>query len=171
MRHLKEINTKAVITIRKPKIYLETTIFNHYFDTDREAHAATVKLFGEIRAGKYDAYTSLYVTDELGDAQEPKRSNMLGLIPQYQINMLDASDEAERLVDIYVNESIIPIKYRYDGLHIACATVNDLEYILSLNFKHINKIKTKTMTGNTNIREGYRPITIASPLEVVGDDE
>ena len=157
--------------MRKPRIYLETTVLNHYFDTDREAHTATVKLFKEIQAGKYDAYTSLYVTDELGDAQEPKRSNMLGLIPQYQITILDASDETERLADIYVNEGIIPAKYSYDGLHIACATVNDLEYIFSLNFKHINKVKTKTMTSIVNIREGYRPVTIASPMEVIEDDE
>ncbi len=27
--------------MRKPRIYLETTVFNHYFDVDREAHAAT----------------------------------------------------------------------------------------------------------------------------------
>jgi len=64
---------------RKPRIYLETTMFNHYFDTDREAHAATVELFKEIQAERYEAYTSLYVTDELGAAEEPKRSNMLDL--------------------------------------------------------------------------------------------
>ena len=66
--------------MRKPKIYIETTVFNHYFDTDREAHAATIALFGEIKAGKYDAYTSVYVTDELVMASEPKRSKMLSLI-------------------------------------------------------------------------------------------
>ena len=159
------------MAVRKPKIYLETTVFNHYFDTDREAHVATVKLFKEIQIGKYEAYTSLYVTDELGDAQEPKRSNMLDLIKQYQIAILDASEETEYLAGIYVNEGIIPARYHYDGLHIACATVNDLEYIFSLNFKHINKVKTKTMTSIINIREGYRPVTIASPLEVIEDDE
>ena len=51
-------------TKRKPKIYLESTIFNHFFDADREAHAATVKMFKEIQAGKYEAYTSAYVVDE-----------------------------------------------------------------------------------------------------------
>jgi len=30
--------------MRIPKIYLETTVFNHYFDAGREAHAATVEL-------------------------------------------------------------------------------------------------------------------------------
>ena len=157
--------------MRKPRIYLETTIFNHYFDTNREAHTATVKLFKEIKAGKYDAYTSLYVTDELSDAQEPKRSSMLALIGEYEIKVLDVSDEATYLADLYVGEGIIPVRFSYDGLHIACATVNDLDYIFSLNFKHINKLKTKTMTGNTNIREGYRPVIILSPLEVVEDDD
>lgn len=37
--------------MRVPKIYLETTIFNYYFDTDREAHNDTVKLFNEIKQG------------------------------------------------------------------------------------------------------------------------
>jgi len=30
-----------------------------------------------------------------------------------------------------------------------------LEYIISLNFQHINKVKTKIMTENINIRQGY----------------
>jgi predicted nucleic acid-binding protein len=157
--------------MRKPKIYLESTIFNHFFDTDRDAHAATIKLFKEIRDGKYEAYTSLYVTDELEAAQEPKRSMMLGLITEYDVKVLDMSDEARDLADMYVNEGVIPVKFTYDALHIAVATTNDLEYVLSLNFKHINKVKTKTMTSTINIREGYRPVTIASPMEVVEDDE
>ena len=151
---------------RKPRIYLETTMFNHYFDTDREAHAATVELFKEIQAERYEAYTSLYVTDELGAAEEPKRSNMLDLIAGYDIEVLDVSEEARNLADMYVKEGVIPVKYTSDALHIACATVNELDYIFSLNFRHINKLKTKTMTSVINIREGYRPVTIASPMEV-----
>ena len=157
--------------MRKPKIYLETTVFNHYFDTDREAHAATVKLFEEIQAGKYEAYTSAYVVDELVDAEEPKRSNMLSLITEYSIKILNYSNEARELADMYVKEGVIPPRFTYDALHIAVATTNDLEYVFSLNFKHINKVKTKTMTSVINIRESYRPVTIASPMEVMEDDE
>ena len=157
--------------MRKPKIYLETTMFNYYFDTDRDAHADTVKLFEEVLAGKYEAYTSLYVTGELVKAEEPKRSNMLALITDYNITVLDIVDKVRNLADIYVSEGVIPIKYRYDALHIATATVNDLDYIFSLNFKHINKLKTKTMTSHINSKEGYKPIIIASPMEVTEDDE
>ena len=146
-------------------------MFNYYFDADRDAHADTVKLFQDIHVGKYKAYTSIYVTDELIKAGEPKRSKMLALITEYDITVLPASDEARKLADIYVNEGIISAKYRYDGLHIAVTTTNDLDYIFSLNFKHINKVKTKTMTSLINVREGYKPIIIASPMEVIEDDE
>lgn len=152
--------------MRTPKIYLETTMFNFYYQPERDLHADTVRLFKEIQMGKYEAFTSTYVTDELIKADEPKRTQMLELINEYRITVLPADEEAERIADIYINEGIIPIKYRYDGLHIAVATINDLEYIFSLNFQHINKVKTKAMTSNINIREGYKPITIASPMEV-----
>ena len=118
-------------------------MFNHYFDTDRESHADTVTLFEEIKSGKYKGYTSAYVIDELADAHEPKRSKMLALVGEYNITVLPDTVEARRLADIYVSEGVIPTRYNYDGLHIAVATINDLEYIFSLNFKHINKIKTK----------------------------
>jgi hypothetical protein len=142
-------------------------MFNYYLDTNRDAHSDTVKLFEEIKAVKYSAYTSTYVIDELGDAKEPKRSNMLGLIGEYNITVLNGDSTAERLAESYVSEGVIPSKYMYDALHIGIASANDLEYILTMNFKHINKLKTKTMTSNINIRKGYRPITIASPMEVI----
>ena len=47
------------------RIYLETTIFNYYFEKERDfLHTDTVKLFEEIRANKYEAYTSDAVIDE-----------------------------------------------------------------------------------------------------------
>jgi predicted nucleic acid-binding protein len=157
--------------MRKPRIYLETTMFNYYFEADRDAHSSTVKLFEKISVGEYEAYTSGYVISELENAQEPKRSNMLGLISKYNINVLAGEDEARRLAGIYVKDGVIPAKYTYDGLHIAIATTNDIDYIFSLNFKHINKLRTKTMTSVINVREGYRQIVIASPMEVVEDEE
>jgi len=156
--------------MRKQKIYLETTLFNFYFDMDREAHAATVKLFNEIAAGKYNAFTSTYVTDELENAPQEKSEKMIGLITQYSISVLAPNDETKRVADLYTNEGIIPQKYLTDGLHIAIATVNDLDMIISMNFQHIVKRKTKIGTGNINALNGYRAVEICSPMEVVEDE-
>ena len=143
--------------MRIPKIYLETTLFNFYFDEDRGfAHGSTVKLFKEIAAGKYEAFTSTYVTDELENAPETKRDKMMNLITEYGITVLAPNDEAVKVASIYVSEGVIPQKYRTDGLHIALATVNDLDMIISMNFQHIVKRKTKMVTGNINALHGYR---------------
>ena len=156
--------------MRKLKIYVETTLFNFYIDKDRDAHADTVKLFKEISDGKYEAYTSTYVTDELENASNDKRDKMMNLIIEYKMAVLAPSDEAVKLADIYVQEGIIPQKYRADGLHIAIATVNDLDIIVSMNFKHIVKRKTILATGKINNLNGYRAIEIYSPMEVVEND-
>ncbi|MDR0287464.1 MAG: hypothetical protein LBI03_07165 [Clostridiales bacterium] len=152
--------------MRKQKIYIETTLFNFYFDTDREAHFDTIRLFEDITTGKYEAFTSDYVINELEETQSNKRENMIALVKQYGITVLMLSNEAERLANIYVEQGIIPLKYRTDGIHIAVAAVNDLDMIISMNFQHIVKRKTKIGTGNINALNGYRAVEICTPMEV-----
>jgi predicted nucleic acid-binding protein len=154
-----------------PKIYLETSIFNYYFDTEREAHPYTLKLFEEIKSDKYEAYTSEYVTDELLQAPDEKKHKMFKLIEDYRIILIKASPDVRRLADIYVQEKIIPVKYITDALHIAVTSVRNLDFIVSLNFRHIVKRKTILMTKVVNVREGYKEVGIFSPMEVVEHEE
>ncbi|MDR2855099.1 MAG: hypothetical protein LBV40_02940 [Methanomicrobiales archaeon] len=152
--------------MRKQKIYLETTLFNYYFDEERDAHADTVKLFEDVAAGKYEAYTSDYVVRELENTESEKRHKMLALIGQYSITLLALDQEAEQLANAYVEQGIIPGKYWMDGVHIAIATVNELDMIISMNFQHIVKRKTKLGTASINALNGYRAIEIYNPMEV-----
>jgi hypothetical protein len=73
--------------------------------------------------------------------------------------------------DKNVSEKIIPINYRTDGIHIAMATINDLDIMVSYNFQHIVKLKTITGTESINLRDGYKRIGIFSPTEVIEKDE
>ena len=58
-----------------------TTLFNFYVDEERgDTHTDTVRLFVEIAAGKYEAYTSDYVIDELSLTPDNKREKMTGAI-------------------------------------------------------------------------------------------
>jgi hypothetical protein len=134
------------------------------------AHSATLKLFAEIAEGKYEAFTSRYVIDELDKTSEPKRSKMLNLVLEYDIPVLEPNDEAAKLADMYVANGVIPQKYRTDGLHIAIAAVNDLDMIISMNFQHIVKRKTIKMTGAINTINGYHAVEIYSPMEVIENE-
>ena len=148
----------------KPKIYLETTLFNYYFDTDRDAHAYTVSLFKAIAAGKYEAFTSNAVIDELMTAPAEKRDAMMALVGQYGISSLSVDGEVEKLADAYIAKGIIPAQYRTDGIHIAVAAVNDMDFVVSLNFRGIVNEKTKRLTCAENVLCGYRPVEISSPM-------
>ena len=157
--------------MKKQKIYLETTMFNYYFDEDRGiAHDSTVHLFKDIANGKYEAYTSRYVVDELVNTKGEKREKMLGLIAEYDIPVLEPTEEAVLIADRYVKDEIIPSKYRTDDLYISLATVYNLDMIISMNFQHIVKRKTKIGTSHVNALYGYRPVEIYTPMEVVEDE-
>ncbi len=158
--------------MRVPKAYIETSVFNFVFADDApDKRQDTLALFGEIRLGKYKAYTSDYVLGELQQAPEPKQSDMLALIQRHDMVILPASDEARQLAELYVEERIIPQKHMTDALHIAAATINDIDLIVSYNFKHIVKLKTVAMTEIVNLREGYRRIGIFSPTEVIDNGD
>lgn len=157
--------------MKKLRLYFETTMFNYFFDTDRDGHTDTVRMFEAVRAGEYEAYTSEYVTYELQMSSEPKRSSMLALIEEYGIKVLEIDEESDRLSNVYVSEGIMPAKYGLDSAHIASASVHLLDCVLSFNFEHINKLKTKEMTALVNFREGYRSVIICTPMEVLDNEE
>jgi len=153
--------------MRKPKIYLETTLFNYYFEPEREAHADTVRLFDEIKQGKYEAFTSIAVVEELEKAPDEKRNRMIDLLKKCPITILQVSEEVKTLAIQYVAAEILPLNSLTDAQHIAAATVYEMDMIVSLNFKHIVRRKTVEMTGFFNLRAGYKPVAIYSPMEIV----
>ncbi|MDR2050078.1 MAG: hypothetical protein LBP69_11570 [Treponema sp.] len=153
----------------KSKIYLETTIFNFPFADDAPQYRAdALRLFDMIKAGKYDPYTSLYTTEELeATATKSRRFKMLNLIPDYDVKILQKIPEAERLAGLYLAGGAVPIGFYADALHIAMTAVYGLDFIVSLNFQHIVREKTIRITGEINIREGYKAIGIYKPSEVL----
>jgi len=153
-------------------IYLETTVFNYPFADDAPQYqAATLQLFDEIKAGKFKAYTSDYVVQELERTKDTeKRERMLAFISNYNIIVLPGNEEAKNLANIYVSADIIPQHHDTDALHIAAATVAGLDCVISLNYKHIVKHKTIMETEFINVREGYKRIFIHSPAEVIEND-
>jgi len=159
--------------MRIPKIYLETTIFNFPFADDAPQYRAdTLRLFEEIGAGKFKPYTSEYVIEELEAAEDTNRDARLALIGKYGVEVIPASAKAANLALTYVKSGIIPDKYSADARHIAAASVKGLDFIVSLNFRHIVKRKTMEGTDIINFHEGYKRIGIYSPAEVIdyGED-
>jgi len=158
--------------MKKFSLYLETSFFNFVFADDApEKTDDTLELLLEIARDKYVAYTSLITMEELNRAQDPKRSKMIGLIRDYKISVVEETAESVELAKLYVAEKMIPEKYFDDARHIALASIYQYNVIVSWNFKHIVKLKTRLQTNAINAREGYINIEICSPSEVIDNEK
>lgn len=156
-----------MIVIDLLRLYLETTVFNFFFDAHLEGHEDVARLFEAIRAGRFLGYTSGYALKELRAAPEPKRSNMLNLVLQYGITVLPSTPEVTRLARCYIESGIISASYRFDSAHIATASVYELDCVISYNFRHITRDKTRFLISDTNQEEGYGRIRLCTAREVL----
>ena len=154
-----------------PKLFIETTVFNFCFEGKQgQKQKDAEKLFEEIAKGKYEAYTSNTVRDELKDAPGEKFEKMNALFEKYVKEVIAPSQEAIRMADVYIAKGIIPAKSRIDALLIATASVNNLDFVISYNQGHIVKTKTMIGAGLANLHEGYRQIGLSTPTEVLEYD-
>ena len=147
---------------------METTVFNFYFaEKEGRKQQDTHKLFKAIEMGKYQAYTSKYVHDEIIKDTSSKFLKMNDLIDKYVKNIINYDQQAMDLANIYIENSIIPAKYIWDANHIAIATINKLDFLVSYNMSHIIKLKTMIGTGFINLHHDYQLIGLCTPSEVI----
>ena len=85
-------------------------------------------------------------------------------------NILKINSKVRALANIYIEKGIFPEKYIDDALHVAVATCHEISYIVSWNFEHLVKVKTRKTVNLVNILEGYKEVEIVSPQELQGDD-
>lgn len=153
----------------EPKVYLETTVFNWYFEHSRDESANVRSLFGAICDGRITAYTSEDAVSELSAAPEPRRSDMLELADMPEIVILRNTPEVERLRDAYIAHSVIPAKYKFDAAQAAIASVNGIRYVVTYNMKHLNNDAAKRAINEINRSMGYRELHICTAKEVLED--
>lgn len=149
----------------KLRLYLETTVFNWYYD-ERPEHDEVMSLFEAIRNGKFAGYTSKYVTEELEKAPDPKRTNMMNLLDEFGIMVLPPHADGLSLAKEYRDAEIIPHSQVYDSLHVAVASLYDIDVIVSYNFQHINKDKVRALVPGVNADRGLSKIVILTAKEV-----
>ena len=156
--------------MKKLKIYIETSTWNFIFaDDSPEKMAITKEFFNLIRRGVYTVYISEVVKAEINRAPESIKSKLLGLIEEIRPVILKLSSEAEDLADMYVKRKIIPGKKAEDALHVAVATLEELDAIVTWNYKHLANIRKAELFYGVNLEQGFhKRLEIVTPWEVIG---
>jgi len=161
--------------MKRLRIYLDTSVINFLFVDDApEFRKITEDFFRNyVKPQKYEVYVSNVALAEIERTpDEERRSQLLGAIREYGLNLLTVGDEAARLADVYLQEGIVPAKKIEDAQHIAIATCHQLDVLLSWNFKHLANIQKQWAVRIVNEREGYfYPLLLTNPMEVLYEND
>ena len=146
----------------KQKIYIDTSVFGGYFDEEFAEH--TIPLFDRHRNNEFTLLYSTVTQDELENAPEKVKELVKSLKTEFT-EFLDTTDETIDLATEYITEKVVgPTSYA-DCLHIALATINRADFLVSWNFKHIVNVQRIRGYNAINIKNGYKQLEIRSPRE------
>jgi predicted nucleic acid-binding protein len=153
-----------------PRVYFETSFFGYL--TSRPSRdllnaarqQVTSDLWG-MRATSYTALISGLVLQEA--AQGDKDAALRRLLACEEASILaisqDAEDFARRLIDI----GAVPNTEPEDALHLALATLAQVDYIVSWNFAHMVGPSAKAKLSRYIENLGHKPPLIATPGDLL----
>ena len=147
----------------KNKVYLDTSVISALFD-ERTPERLSMTFGLWTKLDDYEVFISELVLEELERVNNQMREKMLDAVKKFTV--LTISEKAERLAKIYIKQGIFPEKYFDDALHVALAAENQIGILISWNFTHLVKLKTRRMVSVVNLQENFIPVEIISPPEL-----
>jgi predicted nucleic acid-binding protein len=149
--------------MRRLKIYIDTSVIGGYFDPEFEYESKA--LFKKFQDKEFDIVISDLTQSELTRAPKNVKDliNNLDLYPE----IVSISPEVITLAQEYINENVVGQTSMDDCLHIALATINKIDILVSWNFKHIVNISRIRGFNAINILNGYPTLEIRSPKDII----
>lgn len=149
--------------IKTQRIYLDTSVIGGCFDEEFEAWSNS--LLNDINNGLFIGVTSEVVEAEITDAPKNVKEKFIEFLDMNP-EILKINEETLNLVRSYSDYNILPKKFRNDMLHIALATIANVDILVSWNFAHIVRFDKIRQFNAVNLRQGYHILDIYSPMEV-----
>jgi len=149
------------------RIYADTSVISGLFDMEPRIKKASYDFFHKAGISKWVIYISDLVARELERTRNaPKRIKLINAVEEHNLQMLAVTEEARVLAEIYLKERVIPVKYIADAIHIAVASIYNIPILVSWNFQHMVKYKTRKEVNFINRKNNYPQIDICSPEEI-----
>lgn len=150
----------------KLRVYIDTSVMGGYFDIEFKDWSR--KLIEEFKSGLKIAVISDETLKEIAEA--PQRvKDLLKEISEENIETVTLDDEAIFLARQYISEKAISRKYLTDAQHIAIATVNKVDILVSWNFKHFVNFRRIKLYNSVNLKYNFSLIEIRSPRDIIDE--
>jgi predicted nucleic acid-binding protein len=155
----------------KPRVYLETSVISYLVGwlSQRSVLVAHNQEFTRewwsSRRNDYELFSSAVAVTEAQRGEAPLAQERLAFLAE--TTLLDITDEATALAVELLRHTRIPAKADVDALHVAIATVNGMDYLLSWNCKHIANANMLPQVYAVCRASGYEPPLICTPSELL----
>ncbi|MBK8808207.1 MAG: PIN domain-containing protein [Bacteroidales bacterium] len=148
----------------KVRYYIDTSVFGGIFDEEFQEFSNL--LFEKIDKEDIVIFYSELTEKELKKAPQRIKDFIIQL-PSDRIEYLEISKEAFDLALQYISEKVVGETSYDDCVHIALATINRADVLISWNFKHIVNLKRIHGYNAVNMKLGYPILEIRSPKEMI----
>lgn len=155
----------------KESVYIETTVISYLTawlsrDLIRAAHQQITQEWWQNRRNDFEIFISEFVINEASSGDKNAAEERIAALEG--IALLDVNLEVENLAKSLISEKALPTKAATDALHIAVATVHEINYLLSWNCKHIANAEMQEIIGKVCAKNGYKCPIICTPEELLG---
>ncbi|KOR31806.1 hypothetical protein TI05_11260 [Achromatium sp. WMS3] len=152
------------------KIYIETSIVSYL--TARPSNnlitaawqQATIDWWNNDK-DRFAVYISEIVIEEASKGDQIAASKRLSVLRDIEI--LQLNETAIALAKELIKEGCVPNKALDDALHIAITAINNIEFLLTWNCKHINNAEMKPKIRKIIEGYDYQYPEIATPIEFI----
>ncbi|MCX6049113.1 MAG: type II toxin-antitoxin system VapC family toxin [Chloroflexi bacterium] len=157
----------------KPTVYIETSVLSYL--TARPSRdiivAGQQQITSEWWENSKDGYTlfvSAVVVEEASSGNVEAAERRLESISE--VDVLEVTDNAIQLAALLIQKRAMPAKAVQDALHIAIASVNRIQYLLTWNYKHIANATMREAINQICREAGYTAPVICTPAELGGEN-
>ncbi len=146
------------------RIYIDTSVVGGFYDD--EFTEATRELFKMVESGEITLVVSELLEAELLQAPKQVREH-LDNYSKKSIEKVELTEETKELADRYIAERVVGATSKADCQHIAIATLNKVDVLVSWNFKHIVNLKRIRGYNSVNLKHNYTMLEIRTPKEIL----
>ena len=139
---------------------------------DPTLRRATEDLLRRLSGDLMTAFVSPLVLQEVRAAPPGTARRILETIERVRPTLPAIAREAEQLADRYIEAEIVSNRRRNDALHVAIATVEDMDVLVSWNYRHLANVHRADRFNAVNALHGFhRTLAIHTPLEVLDAED
>ncbi|MBN1515709.1 type II toxin-antitoxin system VapC family toxin [Candidatus Sumerlaeota bacterium] len=157
----------------KKSVYIESSIPSYLTARlSRDIRTAgwqqvTMQWWDECRC-EYDLFTSELVIAEISAGDEEAVERRLRAMDG--INELPIDDAVETLAEELIKRGALPNTAQADAIHISVAAIQEIDYLLTWNCRHINNAAMKPAMRTACADLGCCCPEICTPLELLGKE-